>query len=252
MSSLDDVKQNTLAKCRQQIAKAAEDAFKNHQVVLEAEGRWLCKKPGTSIYSFRVVALPGAIVIYGDIGEAILRPSDRDVVGWLRGSVGSPDYVLGKMYPTPMSTFYPGDALTWAKEQAKEHESGRQLLRAALELAQWDELDEHSWGRVIRDADFPGECGSIGCGVQPQVLWLLEALAWFVRHESEAKLAAAQSLDEHNRGVASLTRNDHLAGVFCPVCKGEMVYTSPNVMLTSYPPKHAVHCPGCKYEGYKL
>ena len=79
----------------------AVDAFADHILKPEqTEGpvrMWLCHKPETGIYHFRVVAAPGMIAVYGDVGENILRAYDIDLVPWLRGSVKSPDYLISKI-----------------------------------------------------------------------------------------------------------------------------------------------------------
>ncbi len=89
---------------RKMIADMAAQEFAAHVLKPEGEGRWYCGKPGTGMYHFRVLTAPFAIIVYGDIGECILRCSDRDALGWLRSAVhdepgteGHPDYVLSKV-----------------------------------------------------------------------------------------------------------------------------------------------------------
>ena len=86
---------------RADYAKYAEEAFAEHIITPEqTEGpvrMWLCHKPGTGIYHFRVIAAPGILVVTGDVGDNILRASDRDLVPWLRGAVKSPDYLMEKI-----------------------------------------------------------------------------------------------------------------------------------------------------------
>lgn len=73
-------------------AKAEVDAranFANHRVVAEGDGRWYFGAPGTGHFSFRVIAAPRMVMMYGDAGELILIPSDTDALRWLRSVLSS-------------------------------------------------------------------------------------------------------------------------------------------------------------------
>ena len=41
-------------------------------------------------------------------------------------------------------------------------------------------------------------------------------------------------------------------GILCPECGNELFDVNPNTVLTSYPPKKAVKCNGCGFNGYRL
>lgn len=41
-------------------------------------------------------------------------------------------------------------------------------------------------------------------------------------------------------------------GIACPDCGKELMDTNPYLTLTSNPPKKNVHCPACKYIGYRI
>ncbi len=62
---------------------------------------WRCFKPGTGMWSFNVLFGPDVIVMWGDIGELILRPggSDRGI-GWLR-SATTIEYFFEKASDVP-------------------------------------------------------------------------------------------------------------------------------------------------------
>jgi len=40
-------------------------------------------------------------------------------------------------------------------------------------------------------------------------------------------------------------------GISCPRCGNELLDSTPNIVLTSYPPQLNVHCPKCDYRGYR-
>lgn len=86
---------------RDMIARTAEKEFADHVLTIEqGEGpirMWHCGKPDTGIYSFRVIAAPGFIGVYGDVGDGMLMAHDRDLIKWLPGAVRSPDYLMSKM-----------------------------------------------------------------------------------------------------------------------------------------------------------
>jgi len=68
-----------------------------------------------------------------------------------------------------------------------------------------------------------------------------------------------KTLDEYNKGAREIykTISKNKAYVLCPKCKEngkdvEMEYTNPGWVNTVYPPTYTVHCPECKYSGYKV
>jgi hypothetical protein len=70
-----------------------------------------------------------------------------------------------------------------------------------------------------------------------------------LQNNNEPKL---KSLKQHNDvkltnvfGVYSKN-----SGFACPICTSEMIYTNPDMMLTSHPPKREVRCSNCKHIDY--
>jgi transcription elongation factor Elf1 len=67
-----------------------------------------------------------------------------------------------------------------------------------------------------------------------------------------------KTLDEHNderrRERESLRRaqDPHPNGIECPECKAELWDSNPTMLLTSNPPQKNVHCPQCKWRGYRV
>ena len=39
-------------------------------------------------------------------------------------------------------------------------------------------------------------------------------------------------------------------GIECPDCQDELQYLDPSVVLTSHPPKKAIHCANCGFSTY--
>lgn len=44
--------------------------------------------------------------------------------------------------------------------------------------------------------------------------------------------------------------NSTNSGFACPICTSELIYTNPDMMLTSHPPKREVRCSNCKHIDY--
>lgn len=136
------------------------------------------------------------IVIWGDIGECVLRHSDGDSLGWLAGAAGRveyPDYCLGKIAALDGAKreFCPGDARTYIKECLRDtvgedgevDERDRQRW-AAVALAFRGSLDDHeeartAWYNACREngVDDPPDCDGWSSGA----LWTWHALVNFVR-----------------------------------------------------------------------
>ena len=56
-----------------------------------------------------------------------------------------------------------------------------------------------------------------------------------------------KTIEEYEKEKALLRKN-HGTGIQCPACGDELVLSSPNTILTSHPPRKAVHCNTCKYQ----
>ena len=178
---------DTFAISREQIQAFAVDAFKDHEITVLTDTEhvklYRCGQPGSSVYAFYVAGLPGAVAFYGDLGEAILRPSDRDALGWLRGAVRSPSYLIEKVQPQPDREFYAGDAIAWIDEQDNLTEEQRENFHDAIELCA--SRDYHEWSRALSEE---GQLDGYPPGTHAgsAMLWMVEALRWFVAHTDQA------------------------------------------------------------------
>jgi ribosomal protein S27AE len=57
-----------------------------------------------------------------------------------------------------------------------------------------------------------------------------------------------KSLEEHNKDQTERYNNTYAyqcTNIACPKCGQELVYTDPEILLTSIPPKKRVNCPNC-------
>jgi len=73
------------------------DTLINHEITEKGPGEYRWGQPGTNIYTVYIILRPGAVIIYGDVGEFIFRHSDDNSLRWLKGAVKSRDYLLGKL-----------------------------------------------------------------------------------------------------------------------------------------------------------
>lgn len=82
------------------IARMAAERYATMTVAWNAEHHaYLCMPAERNGWCF-VATPPGAVILYGDVGEAILRHSDSDSLGWLRRAASReeyPDYLLSKV-----------------------------------------------------------------------------------------------------------------------------------------------------------
>lgn len=153
---------------RAQIARGAREAFAEHVLTEEAPGQWLCAKPGTGIYHFRVAQLKGALVVWGDIGDLIIA-NGRGTVAWFRGAQRDRDYVLSKSPTARRGEFLPGEF-----KLALFHHDRKHLRELEAEGSLFDEGDWMSW---LEDG------GDSECRVHDWTSndhWCCEALARFV------------------------------------------------------------------------
>jgi hypothetical protein len=183
----------TLATVRAQIEQFAGEALAAHVVRVVSGGEgvrvYRCSRPGTSVYSFTVAVLPNTVVFYGDIGEAILRMHAgkrvQDTLEWLWGAVDSEGYLLEKVRPAPVETFYRADAHAWLDARAREMAESDVAfddeadLRACLddETCSPDEFARALSEAGLLDGRVPG------MGPSSATLWMVEALRWFAQQK---------------------------------------------------------------------
>jgi len=183
----------TYAETKSTVERLAADAFARHVLTQEGPGEWRCGREGTVIHSSRVLLRPGMVAVWGDLGEWILRHGDRDSLGWLRGAVKSPDYLLEKVRAGKRSEFYPDDALAWLRSDEAVEAYGKDRVAKAREA-----LEDFDSGPFSQDRWFDA-CYGAACMDDPprfeypcaSALWLVALLRKFV---------ALEAAEEVNRG----------------------------------------------------
>lgn len=188
--------EETRAATRATVSELAVEAFGAHALTEVRPWLWVCRRPNTWMYGFYVAVLPGCVVVMGDVGDGIFRMSEGSeaaVVGWLRGAVGSWDYLLGKLTQR-QETFYPGDVLAYLRQRADEargddpggaggrrHERLRDWLNDVEQYARGGDLHAHSWAELVNQHGGDTDDYGVGTGHAASAFWLAEALAAFVR-----------------------------------------------------------------------
>jgi hypothetical protein len=182
---------DTLAVTRTQIKEMAIDALSRHQVTVVApapSALYKCARPGSWCYGFFVGFPPGAVIFYGDLGEATLRPHAADSLAWLRGSTGSEGYLIEKIKPQPTQEFYRSDAHAWLDELANDLRAEGLAFDEEADLRTTLDDDCSSPDEFARALSANGLLDGCvpGLGPSNSTLWMIEALRWFVAHVDEA------------------------------------------------------------------
>lgn len=97
-----------------------DSAFGQHELTLRREWVWKCMRPKDWCYGFYVLIAPGAVIVYGDIGEAVYRMNaskEEEVLDWLKRAARDQHYLMSKiMNREAYRRFYPGDAVLYAEK----------------------------------------------------------------------------------------------------------------------------------------
>ncbi len=182
---------DTRKQHRESIAAIAKNALKDHVLITEQDQgpvrMWYCGKPGTGMYSFRVIAAPGFICVYGDVGDGMLMAYDRDLVPWLKDAIKSPDYLLGKMI-NKKEQFFPGDAEQLLKDMIEDStdEEDKKRNEELVEKIQdeWadgaDDSTGYNFGKAIYNAGLDTELMDCTMDYCSDNYWTVECLKKFV------------------------------------------------------------------------
>lgn len=192
------------------INRLASESLKNHVVTRTSTGAWRCGNPnGSSIYEFYLRFEPGAVLVWGDLGEFVLRHSDgggrRAFDGDSKSllwfcTASDPSYLLGKVRACDggKKLFCYGDAMKWLAEQETEAnndrdeegnltESAQKMLddvkhvREELEDAEHEYAGEQ-WRVWVEAWNDRGDWDPPTClAWEPGLVWLWEARQCFVQ-----------------------------------------------------------------------
>lgn len=175
---------DTYAEVRKDIATFAARDFAQHVLAVEGPNEWRCGKAGTVISSFRILCRPGMVAVWGDMGEWILRHSDKDSLGWLRGAVRSPGYLLSKVKAGEHLRFYAADAMASLDDPETVESWGADVIEKIREaLPVIDELTQEKWLDACYSA--PLDDPPIEEYPTESAIWLVELLRKFVALEAE-------------------------------------------------------------------
>lgn len=167
------------------VERQAVDAFARHVLTVKRPWLWKVSRPDSWVYGFFVVMAPGALIMYGDLGEAVFRMhagSEKDVFEWTMRCTKDRYYVLSKIANREaFKKFYSGDAVEYAKSCLDESKSQKDR-DFYVEVQQRDadgDLSRDEFYRIAAEHeqyDVPGfEEWSAGA------IWLHAALETFVR-----------------------------------------------------------------------
>ena len=120
---------------REHLKELSDRSLKDHVLIKEGEGRWYCQKPGTNMYSFRVVVSANAILFHGDLRDLCIQPSGPDPLGWLVNTLTSQyshvDYFMEKVTPIHRT-----QRVFLVKTAYEQLEGMREEPQEALEIAE--------------------------------------------------------------------------------------------------------------------
>jgi hypothetical protein len=146
----------------------------------------------TPLNSLRIYFPPGAVIVWGDLGDAVFRHSGDDSLEWLLRAASDrhfPDYCLGKLAAIgdDKQEFFTGDALSWLLSLMDAEDASSDDV-----IGTWEQMFENlengclpaqAWYLACREhgIDDPPRCE--GWSWRALVIW--NALATFVRLYNE-------------------------------------------------------------------
>jgi hypothetical protein len=184
---------------RNMIFSMAKDSLAGHTIKHEASASdfnvWLCRNPESSFYWYRVITVPGCLIIQGDVGNRMFVMYDKNPVSWLRGAINSPDYVMGKC-EDKSKDFLPGEARKLL-EQLKAGESPtdedgntddsvvaeNEEVRSKVEEIEeaWEyEMDSHKFCQAYYEAGFDTESLECCYDFNSDILWSYACMKKFI------------------------------------------------------------------------
>lgn len=182
-------------KLAKQIAANAKAAFAKHecQQILDAGDfrAWKCADPETCIHAYTVYAVPGRLILCGDLG-AMMFERTFDMVPWIRRNLHATQYIASKVPSEIKRTQFSAEvAQQWIDTERAEiaaTEDGdlafdREEKNAALDRLEevLEEGCEHDFWTEARDcsAVLWDEWPSFE-DYTPSFYWALRCLEWWL------------------------------------------------------------------------
>lgn len=169
--------------------------FDKHQITREGLGVWYCGERGTWCRHFRIIMVPGVIILTGDLGDMILRVYSAKPLRWALGSKFRPEYPYYPMSKLSQHSlnkeFKVDDATDYLKEQIKSaradgcRDVARRYIKALRRWKDFVYLDhpdraKHEFYEILYEAgdDEPPDCMDHTLGTY----YRYQALCWFMQH----------------------------------------------------------------------
>ena len=171
-------------------AEMAQRAFAEHQIEIilanDMHRHWRCAKPGTGVYEFHVITVPGRLIVTGDIGFLAVERT-RDMVAWCSGAVQSIEYFAEKVPRSIKTTEYSEEvAEAWCREELADEDVSDETK---AELDDFIEtVDFTNWHQFYTELHASEELsGHVANCDYPSFedynhnfLWCRQALMWFL------------------------------------------------------------------------
>ena len=145
------------------------------------------------MYHYRVVAAPGMLLVYGDIGDHMLQNHDRDLVKWLvDGAINSPDYLIQKIvHHNRHKDFFHDEAMLLLDKAVTdasdddEADAANKLRNEVLD--NWDQEygHPHDFAKAYYEAGGDPELIDYTMDFSSGVYWTIECLKKFVELYNE-------------------------------------------------------------------
>jgi len=173
----------------------ATHQFDKHQITREGPGLWFCGEPGTGIYHFRVIMVPGRIIVTGDIGDMVLNINHRKPLRWALGSKFKPEnpyYPMSKLSHQCDNRVFESDEveayLIERINEERKHGDKTSTTRYIKMLREWREFPytdqpreaEREWYELCDRYDYnePPSFRDHTIGTY----FRYQALCWFMQH----------------------------------------------------------------------
>ena len=182
--------------------------FDKHQITREGPGLWFCGEPGTGIYHFRVIMVPGRIIVTGDIGDMILNVNHRKPLRWALGAKFKPEdtyYPMSKLsHQCDKRGFEPDQVEPYLVERINEERKHgdrttcSQYIKMLREWRDFPSTDqpreaELEWHEICSRHEYDDPPGFRDHDIGTYFRY--QALCWFMQHVTSKDPRFAEELN---------------------------------------------------------